>query len=567
MPHRRHPLQPTRLPATRLAPARLVLGLASLCSALLSGCGGGSGNTASTTSPPTTTPTAVVPTPSVTPTPTVTPTPAPAPSPATTSVNTCVPGSGHDYQVGPDSGQLATLAQVPWESLSAGDTVRIFYSATPYRGHILLAAQGTANAPVRVCGVKGSNGERPIIDGANAVARPGLSYTSASYGHIQESRAVVMIDRLGTQDWGTAHPQYVQIDGLEIRGANPSNTFTNSTGAVQAYEAFGGCIWVERGHHVTIADNVVHDCTNGIFSRSTDDGDFAVTKDLRIASNYIYGNGVSGDDHEHNSYVQSVGVVYEFNHYGPLRSGALGGALKDRSVGPVIRYNRIEEGSRALDLVEAEDYPVTATADPAYRSTYVYGNQIVKSGDTGSLIHYGGDHFGSTPGSMWGEPIFRKGTLYFFNNTVYATGSNAAIFQISTTEETVEAWNNVFVFANTVADAKLRMGWQDVNTAYWTPNGIVHLGRNWINSRWVDTDVNHPLQGAVTGQANLLTGSTAPVNLSTLRPLAGSVIIDAAQANVSGAAGYAVDHQLDASFNAAARPVNGAALDLGALEY
>lgn len=481
-------------------------------------------------------------------------------------LTSCSPGSGHDYQVGSGAGQLASLAQVPWDQLTAGDTVRIFYSATPYRGHILIAAQGTASAPVRVCGVKGPNGERPIIDGQNAVARPGLSYTSAGYGHIQESRAIVMIDRLGSQDW-TAHPSYVQVDGLEIRGAKPGNTFTNSTGAVQAYESFGACIWVDRGHHVTIADNVVHDCTNGIFSKSTDDGDFAVTKDLRIAGNSIYGNGVSGDDHEHNSYVQSVGVVYEFNHYGPLRSGALGGALKDRSVGTVIRFNRIEEGSRALDLVEAEDYPVTATADPAYRSTFVYGNQIVKSGDTGSLIHYGGDHFGSTPGSMWGEPIFRKGTLYFFNNTVHATGSNAAIFQISTTEETVEAWNNVFVFADTVGDAKLRLGWQDVNTQYWTPNGIVHLGRNWINSRWVDTDVNHPLQGSVTGQANLLTGTTAPVSLTTLKPLAGSSIVDAAQASLSAAATYPVTFQLDASFNGVLRAVNGSAMDLGALEF
>lgn len=486
---------------------------------------------------------------------------------ATPNLASCTPGSGHDYQVGSGGGQIATLAQVPWEALAPGDTVRIFYSATPYRGHILLAAQGTASAPVRVCGVKGPNGERPIIDGANAVARAGLSYTSASYGHIQESRAVVMIDRLGTQDWGTAYPRYVQIEGLEIRGATPGNSFTNSTGAVQPYEAFGACIWVERGHHVTIADNVVHDCTNGIFSKSTDDGDFAVTQDLRLAGNSIYGNGVSGDDHEHNTYIQSVGVVYEFNHYGPLRSGSGGSALKDRSVGPVIRYNRIEEGSHALDLVEAEDYPQTATANPAYRSTFVYGNQIVKSGDTGSLVHYGGDHFGSTPGASWGEPIFRKGTLYFFNNTVVATGSSVGLFQISTTEETAELWNNVLVFADTVTTPNLRLGWQDVNTQYWTPNGIVHLGRNWINSRWQDTDVNHPLLGQVSGQANLLTGTTAPINLSTLQPLAGSSIIDAAQANVAGASGYAVQYQLNASFQGVSRSVNGAALDLGALEF
>ena len=47
----------------------------------------------------------------------------------------------------------------------AGDTVRIFYSSTPYKGKFLLAAQGTTDAPVRICGVRGPNGERPEIDG------------------------------------------------------------------------------------------------------------------------------------------------------------------------------------------------------------------------------------------------------------------------------------------------------------------------------------------------------------------------------------------------------------------
>ena len=42
-----------------------------------------------------------------------------------------------------------------------------------------------------------------------------------------------------------------------------------------------------------------------------------------------------------------------------------------------MRYNRIEEGAHAIDLVEAEDFPVTALALPAYRTTHVIGNQIL----------------------------------------------------------------------------------------------------------------------------------------------------------------------------------------------
>src|SRR5690606_31892153 len=162
------------------------------------------------------------------------------------------------------------------------------------------------------------------------------------------------------------------------------------------------------------ADNEITDCTHAIFSRSNEEGIFGVTRNLRIAGNYMHNNGVSGSFTIHNTYVQSQNVTYEFNRYGALRSGATGNSIKDRSTGTVIRYNRIEDGARAIDLVEAEDFASVAKADPAYRSTFVYGNQIVKDGRKGSTIHYGGDHAGS-------EANYRKGTLYFFSNTVRLT--------------------------------------------------------------------------------------------------------------------------------------------------
>src|SRR5690606_1376766 len=137
--------------------------------------------------------------------------------------------------VGTGAGQLTTLDQVPWDKLKAGDTVRIFHSSKPYRGHILVAAKGTADAPVRVCGVKGPNGERPIVSGENAVVRKGLPYV----GDIQESRATVLIDRLPSQYDENAFPTHVQIDGLDIRQAAPNYTFTNSKGAVKSYDSFG----------------------------------------------------------------------------------------------------------------------------------------------------------------------------------------------------------------------------------------------------------------------------------------------------------------------------------------
>ena len=485
----------------------------------------------------------------------------PAPN-AGLSLAACLPsGVGKDYQVGSATGQLTSLDQVPWESLGAGDTVRIFHRAAPYRGKILLAAKGTAAAQVRVCGVKGPNGERPIVDGADATTRAGLYFGSGSNGTLQETRGVVVIRN--NSDY-QHYPAHIQVDGLAVRGVTPSYRFTDSKGASRQYTDFSACIWVDRGHDITIADTEISDCTNGIFSKSTDEGDFAVTKNLRIAGNYIHGNGLVGSDKLHNTYLQSVGVVYEFNRFGPLRAGAGGNNIKDRSVGPIIRFNRIEEGARAIDLVEAEDYPATALASPAYRSTFVYGNQIVKSGNSGSFIHYGGDHYGSAPGASWGEPIFRKGTLFFFSNTVYATGSIGMMFNLSTTEEKAEVWNNVFYFAPSVTYPALRQN-TDIG-ANWTAGGIVNLGRNWINSNWSDTGNRQAIPGQVNGAANLIIGNTPPIDLTTLAPLAGSAIVDASLAGPAAAAGFKLNYQLDGRYLPQARPVTGAAADLGAKE-
>jgi hypothetical protein len=260
-----------------------------------------------------------------------------------------------------------------------------------------------------------------------------------------------------------------------------------------------------------------------------------------------------------------VGLVIEFNRYGALRSGAAGNSVKDRSVGTVVRYNRVEDGAHAIDLVEAEDFPNTATRDPAYRSTFVYGNLISKNGSSGSVIHYGGDHYGSALGNTWGEPLFRKGTLYFFNNTLAISGSSAALFQLATTEETAEVWNNVFVFAASVVDKSMRQS-TDLNGSAWIPGGILNLGRNWISTGWADSDIYHPVPGQLNGSTNMITGTASPLDASAYVPLAASSVLDAGVAGPTAASAYQPTFQISASAVPSARSVTGAAVDLGALE-
>jgi hypothetical protein len=543
-----------------------------LASALLTGaavaaCGGGGGGSTPAAAPVSSstgngngTGTNTAPT-------TTAPAATPTPPAAVLNVGACLPSGisgATDYQVG-DGKPYADPGQVPWASLKAGDTVRIFYRATPYRTKFLVAAQGSAQAPVRICGVRGPNNERPIIDGENAVTASTLTAAN-DYGtaanDVHQTRSIIVVKQLASQAY-QAYPQYVQIDGFTIRRAHPDYHFTDASGATRTYDGFGACVWVDRGHNITIADNEISDCTQAIYTKSTDDGDFTVTKNIRIAGNYLWGNGFAGDANTraesiHTTYTASENLVIEFNHYGPLRSGAGGNSIKDRSAGTVIRYNHVEAGAHSLDLVEAEDFPVTATSLASYRSTMVYGNVLENDSGARAFVHYGGDHFGAPPGANWGESWFRKGTLYFFHNTLYGTG-NVRLFRISTTDETVEAWNNVF-YATGIPSLRTAEN-DDVSSSY-TPDGTLHLGRNWIRSNWVPGQNGDAsaLKGTVTGTVNLITGSAAPFDPTALLPLPGSSLLSAALAGPSAASAYTVAYQFDLTTSAGVTRASATAL-------
>src|SRR5271169_4033626 len=70
------------------------------------------------------------------------------------------------YNVGPGQ-TYTTIGAVPWESLAAGDTVNIYYQATPYYEKVDIGVVGTPANPVTINGVPDSSGDLPIIDGNN----------------------------------------------------------------------------------------------------------------------------------------------------------------------------------------------------------------------------------------------------------------------------------------------------------------------------------------------------------------------------------------------------------------
>jgi hypothetical protein len=467
----------------------------------------------------------------------------------------CVPDSGHDYLVTTS----AQLAQVPFNTLGAGDSVRLAYSPTPFK--VKFAINGS---DITICGVKGPNGERPILDGSGATTAAATNYGRSSASSVNKSRGLIWIGSKDT-DAGVRKPANITVSGLKFLHTRPGYIFDGAS----AYMDFGAALWVDVGDNVTISDNEFDDVSQAVYTRSQDGTDATVSRATLIAGNRVSNWGIPGDDHEHGVYSESQGIVYEFNWFGPPKAGAGGNPIKDRSAGAVVRYNVTNGGSYSVDLVEAEDFPNIAKADPAYRTTFVYGN-IFRTPQLG--LHYGGDHAGS-------EDNYRKGTLYVWNNTFDPPGEPGEgviyMFRISTTEEHVEAWNNVFYGPQTQAgcdplrDCTLFVAFrtmQDVAAGY-TSGGIVNLGKNTAvpgcpPSIVCDGDPYHPVGGALNGVANLLVAPTKPLD-ANLAPIAGGKADGTAQAQIAAVAAYPLTQQIDPNGTVSAR---ASVSDIGAIE-
>ncbi len=325
------------------------------------------------------------------------------------------------YEVG-EGKTLASVSAVPWESLVAGDTVLIYWREVPYKEKFVICAQGTEDKPIIVRGVPGPDGQLPVIDGNGATTRQELSYWSDERGVIKIGGSTVPADTM---------PTWITVENLDIRSAQPAYKYTCDDGTEKVYLKNASAIYLEKGEHITIRNCAMHDCGNAFFIASPDE---TPSRDIMIEGNHLYDGGFEGSIYEHNSYCSALGITYQYNHYGPLRTGCPGNNLKDRSAGMVVRYNWIESGNRQLDLVESGKW----SPEPSYRVSLVYGNVLVETEGAGNrqMIHYGGDN-GKTP-------TYRKGVLYLYNNTIVSTRSDATtLIRLSSEEETCDCRNNI----------------------------------------------------------------------------------------------------------------------------
>ncbi len=442
-----------------------------------------------------------------------------------------------DYHVDTNS-SYPNIGDVPWATLSAGDRVFIHWRAEPYREKWVINAVGTAQNPIQVIGVNGPSGQQAVIDGNGATTVPGVNFWN-------EKRGLIKIG--GSNTPNNNLPEHIIIENLEIRSARPPFQFTNDSGGTETYASNAASLYVEIGAHITFRNNTIKDSGNGIFIGANG----GQTQDILIQGNHIYDNGIGGRIYEHNTYTAAIGIVYEGNRFGALRAGALGNNLKDRSAGLVVRYNWIEDGNRQLDLVDAEDSGVLVN-HPSYATTHVYGNVLIESDGQGNsqMLHYGGDS-GTTAD-------YRKGDLYFYNNTVISTRTgNTTLLRLSTNDETAHVFNNVYYGPNNGNLLALMAG-----------SGVVNLHYNWLKAGWQDCHCTPA--GSIIDLGSNQSGSNpgfSDFNNQNWQPTAASNLLDNGRAILAELLPeHALNQQYIKHQSMQSRPVAGNT-DIGAFEY
>lgn len=333
---------------------------------------------------------------------------------------------GAEYHVGPGQ-RLANLGDVPWYKLAPGDTVYVHHRPEPYREKILISSRGTPDRWIRVLGVPGPRGELPVISGDGATTGKNMHHRwqdPTGGAAIQWNGIVQVAVRAGDE---APIPGYIEIANLRVQDATKELKFTAENGATAHYTNFAACVYARSAQHLVVRDCVLANCGLGFYNWTGDGSSnafwTALQEDTVLRNNTFLGNGIPGDWTMHQAYTESDGVVIEGNRFGPMRDGAFGSQIKDRSAGTVIRYNTIEAAPAgwAIDLVEPEASWPTLSRKPSFAHTFVYGNLIVgRSGGAPNLVHWNEDHYQNK-----GRANLPGGRLHFYGNTVVVFANRA----------------------------------------------------------------------------------------------------------------------------------------------
>jgi hypothetical protein len=378
-------------------------------------------------------------------------------------------------------------------------------------------------------------------------------------------------------------PSWIVIQNLHVQNADPANTLTQSDGTVTNFDTFATSIYVEFAQHLVVRGCELNGSCNGFFCNSKNGDTNELSADMLIENCWIHGNGYAGNYGVHNIYTESKGVTFQYNLIGPLRPGADGEQIKDRSSGTILRYNMIVQGpgpGTAFWFEQTQGGIGIIDVDPAYRTNFVYGNVFFNTPDSQGLIMFRYDALG-----IQGQP--RNGTLYFYNNTVVNYANQSAryytyLFQLPSHAEVlqwnvhdvVDCRNNVFAALPVTAGRP-----PSLVSLLGSDDSTINFGTNWVSPGtqlialpYLATN----FWGTLTGTNQLIHGDNKGQNnpgflsltATNLHLLSSSPAIDAAgpqsPAVLASTNNLTFEYVYPAGFQN--RAVNGLGPDLGAFE-
>ena len=270
-------------------------------------------------------------------------------------------------------------------------------------------------------------------------------------------------------------PQWIVIENLEIRGAHNPNTFTGPDGATETYTDPASSIYVEFGENITVRNCDLNDNGNGFFAFSSNT--IASRNILVLEGNHIHDNGNVGSNFEHNVYVEAIGdhVPVQPSRHACCRAPA---ATTSRTARPAWSSATTGSSTRTASSTSshAEDSALVR-ADPRLPR-----DPRLRQRDHRASQQRQQRHRATTAATAALPQKFRKGTLYFYNNTVVSDRTDATrLFRMATNDESIDARNNIAYV--TAAGGNLQ-----VLDNY----GRLTLTQNWFKTGWTPFSRTRP---------------------------------------------------------------------------
>jgi len=297
-----------------------------------------------------------------------------------------------DYHVGP--GQAYTkVVDVPWEKLEGGDCVYIHWRSEDeggdYHEKVCLTRWGEEGKPIRIVGVKGPNGERPCLNGKDAVTRTVDPEGNSTYYPGNQERGVLCFSARAKSGEHPRGADYWEVSGLKITGARPANDFPDSFGRPCNYQrsqggrgAAGAGVFIDRGNCLRFSDVELTDNNNGFFGSSDNRGTAArYVHDVILEDSLLYGNGAPNNASVHNAYVEVANWTVRNNYFGPLVADSGGSHIKDRGANTVIEGNFFDGTAVPLFLDPPEYSEGWMELQPGFEKLTLRNNVIRKTND------------------------------------------------------------------------------------------------------------------------------------------------------------------------------------------